>query len=866
MDIKKSNHKSVSKNIRFLSILLVLFILIPVLIRNITKDSAFKNLFKNNKTVTVGPTAPSVKTITLEVSEKNYQKLKTKRDNALGINTDVKNTGILVTSSDDLVKAKVKYEDQTHKAEIRLKGDWTEHLMGETWSFRVKMDGESTINGMRKFSLQHPKTRKYADEWLFHSLLKESDILHLRYDFVNVVLSIKGTSGQQTKELGLYAIEEFFDKRLIEHNRRREGIILKIDEDPLWQERRAYLSENINFNDIQFLQLASNENMSILPFGRKKIQEDSTLQKQFLTAKYLLEGFIQNKLSISEVFDVEKLAQFNAVCNILGVNHALIHHNYRFYYNPINSKIEPIGFDASGIEAVKYFYSYLNAKKDETYCAAYHAALERMISNDAYFNNILDYPGLKDIISLMQKAYPEYKFDKKALLNNRAVIRNSLFPVKSLNVFLQKADANTITLSIANFNKFHAEIDGLSNVDKKAFATPFQKTIIPPNTTQSITFKLDKNHHRLFINKKKKKAGFNLQKDLEDVLVRYKTLGTKKSLYQSILEWPTGNTHISETDIFRRRPNAQKYKFLVINDSTKIISCKPGNWKVGSHLYIPAGYTFKIFAGSSIELASPHAKIISFSPVQFIGTADAPIRIFAKATKGKGLLVLNARDTSILKHCHFDELSNCSTQGWAVSGSVNFYDAPVKLSNCSFTNNHSEDALNIINTYFEMDNIIFKNIQSDAFDGDFVNGTIKNSFFENIGNDAIDVSGSDIRVEDTQIINAGDKGLSAGENSRFVANRVIIKNSAIAVASKDQSTLKLSNSFLENNQLGFTAFKKKSEFGPANITADSLKLLNNKETSLIETGSSLLLNGKAVETVDQVVERMYGVEYGKKSN
>jgi len=77
--------------------------------------------------------------------------------------------------------------------------------------------------------------------------------------------------------------------------------------------------------------------------------------------------------------------------------------------------------------------------------------------------------------------------------------------------------------------------------------------------------------------------------------------------------------------------------------------------------------------------------------------------------------------------------------------------------------------------------------------------------------------------------------------------------------------LTLSNCLLENNQLSFTAFQKKSEFGPASIIADSIRMDKNEVGHLIETKSQLRLNGKQVETVNNVIERMYGAEFGKKS-
>ena len=63
-----------------------------------------------------------------------------------------------------------------------------------------------------------------------------------------------------------------------------------------------------------------------------------------------------------------------------------------------------------------------------------------------------------------------------------------------------------------------------------------------------------------------------------------------------------------------------------------------------------------------------------------------------------------------MQHCRFESLANPNTQGWAVSGAVNFYDAPVKMKNCLIKDNRCEDALNIISTTFELDNVIFEPI------------------------------------------------------------------------------------------------------------------------------------------------------------
>jgi len=302
-----------------------------------------------------------------------------------------------------------------------------------------------------------------------------------------------------------------------------------------------------------------------------------------------------------------------------------------------------------------------------------------------------------------------------------------------------------------------------------------------------------------------------------------------------------------------------------INESEKTITCKPGDWEIDRTLIIPKGYEFHIRAGSTINLSESFSKIISFSPIRFIGTPDFPVRIFSEEEKGRGILVMNSTDTSIVKYCEFDKLANPIDINWAVSGAVNFYNAPVDIAHSSFTNNRSEDALNIIKSSFTMSDVVFSNTQSDAFDGDFVNGTIRDALFTDLGNDAIDVSGSKIHLEDIQIKQAGDKGLSAGEKSTMTGKHIKIYDSEIAVASKDDSELTISNLLLDGNKLCFTAFQKKPEFGPAILDITDVEMKDNTLDHLIENYSSLRLDGQQMPTVDRVKDQMYGVIYGKSS-
>ena len=213
------------------------------------------------------------------------------------------------------VKAKINYQNDSMKTKLRLKGDREVHYSHENqWSFRVHLKGKKTLLGMRSFSLHKPAARNYVHEWLFHQALQREGVISLRYKFVNV--SLNG------KDLGLYALEEHFDKLLLENNKRKEGPIVRFKEGA----------------DLEF------QTTAIEPFKKKKwLAKDKLPLTQ--NATHLIDQWRKGKLSTKTVFDIEKLAKFFAITDLLGTHHGAVWKSLRFYYNPINTKLEPIGFD-----------------------------------------------------------------------------------------------------------------------------------------------------------------------------------------------------------------------------------------------------------------------------------------------------------------------------------------------------------------------------------------------------------------------------------------------------------------------------------------------------------------------------------------
>ena len=139
---------------------------------------------------------------------------------------------------------------------------------------------------------------------------------------------------------GVYALEEHFDKRLLEYRNRREGPIVKFDESGIWQARLNQKETGEPFKKYPYL-----ESAEILPFSKKRTRKSPTLLKQFMMAKSHMDRYRNLDEDIEEYLDIDKMARFLALCEVMNATHGLIWHNQRNYLNPVKDCLEPIAFD-----------------------------------------------------------------------------------------------------------------------------------------------------------------------------------------------------------------------------------------------------------------------------------------------------------------------------------------------------------------------------------------------------------------------------------------------------------------------------------------------------------------------------------------
>jgi len=572
----------------------------------------------------------------------------------------------------------------------------------------------------------------------------------------------------------------------------------------------------------------------------------------------LINRFLEKEISLSGVFDISKLATYNALKKVFckGCSDPVF-----FIFNKESMLLEPLYVSSKCLGRVNKVLEkpFID---DSNYTELYIKALDEFSKmnfhdlikseNDSFISNL----------SLINAYYMDSVFDFNVIIANQKVIQKNLNPSTALKSELISIDNENMIISAFNVSNYPIEILGLYHNNNKEIKILNEVIQVSSGQKAIVNIELPRSFENLFVSKKKRITGFVLPKHIHELRIKYKILGLNRT-HESVIV-PYQQDVIEEEDLFRSKTAINNHKHLIIDEERREIIFSKDSITISSPLVIPNNYTFKLKPGTSIDIING-GKIISNAPLNFIGSDKNPISIYSSDKKGEGVLILSEGKKSILKHVNFNQLKNPKHGNWSITGAVTFYESPVDLEYVTVKNNRCEDALNIVRTNFIMKHVTISNTQSDAFDGDFVTGTISNCLFDNLGNDAIDVSGSDLIIKNVIISNARDKGLSAGENSKMTIDKVEISNSEIAIAGKDLSIINAKNVKILNTKLGFTAFQKKPEFGPSKITVKGITMTDIETKYLIESSSSLFVDDKKIKTTQNVKDRMYGVEFGVSS-
>lgn len=799
----------------------------------ILKTSLKNNFFSNTNNLPV---------MKIDIKFKHWNKINAKRNEAL-------EKGILVSSTNDYIPAKIQVGSKKIKVKMRLKGDWTDHLLGEKWSFRIKTKDDSSLFGLRKFSIQNPKARGYHGQILINKIYEEYGLITPKYFFVKVIVN--------GKDIGIMAVEEHFSKELLERNKKKDGVIVKFDESIFW--------DSLVLNNLSTVTFDNYKNTLIDAFGKTKINRSAQGQKSYETAVGLMRAFTEKKLKPSSVFEIESLGRFLAITDFFGARHGTRWHNQRFYLNPLIMKFEPIPFDAN---MQRRGFDYKNMPiiqdmlSDEKVREIYIRTLEEL-------NKRLKDGSLIKMLRKIEKVHLNTLHKEFYLLDsfpfNTLEIKKeeglcSKFEQSNLPIYLHSnliKDDKKDYLELSNAFCKDVLITSIQWINKdgkiKEFDSllPISYPIVLPATSMLSLPKVVSVEHKYKENLK----GYQLEIKAKIKGKNEERVHFAQKYYSSLQKHPFPSNTLNTL--------LNKHSFIKINtECEKCLFIEKGRWKVKGNIIVPKDYSLRVNENTNLQFEDNGTLIVK-GTTYFEGSSNKPIILEGIENKSwAGVAIFNAKKRSFWSNVIVRNTKGINFDNWKLTGGVTFYKSDINLKESSFIGNLGEDALNIIHSSFKLTDVNISNTASDGFDGDFVNGEISGGIFSDIGlkggGDGIDFSGSKISVKNTLFKSIDDKAISIGEKSEFYGTNITIENIGVGLASKDKSTATIENSTITKaKNFALMAYTKKKEYGSSNLIAKNVLIKETKSATRAQTGSHLSLNGKVIKEEDIDIKNLY---------
>jgi len=353
--------------------------------------------------------------------------------------------GVLQEGKDRWFPVALVWQGDSLSGKIRLKGGLSDHFKTDKWSYRIKLDNEQRIMDCATFSIQHPNTRNFNYEWLFHQALKQEGIPAIHYDFIAIELN--------GKQLGLHAFEEHFSKNWSQKHRQVEGPVMKYDD----ENRIKAISETPNSaNDPSLHPLASWFAAPVDAFQLKKVLRDSAQAAMFQANVDLLEQFRRGDKPASHVFDINSFARLFALADVLGSQHAQDWRNLRFVRQTGKDRLVPIGFDGNTGEPTLHIRALREQRPIDMHVNANDNFYEKLFNDStfyrAYINQLHAFAdpewvdellvrnesGIRRTEDLINQEFPRYGFDPMVLTHcaDQARVRLEMDP--ALDVYLEE--------------------------------------------------------------------------------------------------------------------------------------------------------------------------------------------------------------------------------------------------------------------------------------------------------------------------------------------------------------------------------------------------------------------------------------------
>lgn len=339
----------------------------------------------------------------------------------------------------------------TFDAEVRVHGDWLDHLDLNNLisSMDVKLLN-GNIFGITKFKLFLPTTREYDNEIFITTLLSELDFIAPRSAYVNVNVN--------NYYEGLFIFQEKASKELIENNFFREGPIIEINE-KYWWETESGDPTSEGDKEVMIFGRVQNEY-----WAKRSIQNQYITQKAIeLFNKGMFNSYDFDRQLNYELMNSNPMILFEFDVAILATRsvHAMTNHNRILYYDNISENFIPIYYDGFSTflqqnNSVPLAFNY--KIKPELIEAANNLLLKNKI-NSLDFQEKLKSRNLYMDLNLIENNLEKFYLNLDTILNFSPEKILNINYLKNLELIAIQKEANFYFFNPINEKYFECKIE-----------------------------------------------------------------------------------------------------------------------------------------------------------------------------------------------------------------------------------------------------------------------------------------------------------------------------------------------------------------------------------------------------------------------
>ena len=775
-----------------------------------------------------------------------------------------------VATRKSYVPARLSARGQSVDAEIRLDGEYPDSAEQQKWPLRIKLGGDDHLLGLRRMSVQAPAIRAFQLEPLVLRHLRREGVMAPSYRFVRMVVN--------GDDAGLMALEERFSRELLESQRRREGVVVRLEE----KKGNGRASDALELFDGLFT-------ADVDAFRDGRVAKLPILTRQLETARGLLRAFLQGELPARDVFDLELMARYLAVAEIWRATPLLHWRGRALYFNPVTQLLEPAGHAADlrarpaepGLVTRSEAWS-LVLLEDADLRARFVEELRRIAAEVAE-GGARGWLAEEEArhLPILRAEYPDRAPFDPAAIEKRAASLATLTeagwasagppaagsdspyprPVRAHH----KVDERGEYLEIVNQQRRPLQLTALHlTAADSELQMPVEVTAPAPLplTLAPLDSRGTPSRVRLYVaTPPKAPAGYRLGGSVvlgpADDTASFEALPSSRALEAN----PLPRATLAEA--------RESHPFLTWDADEQMMRSEPGVHRIAGSLVLPAGVGLDLPPGTTLRFGTD-AMLMSTGPLIFRGTATRPV-VLEGSTAGvdapswQGIVVLESERPHSLENVRIRNTTGIEQGSWELGAGVTVRDSEIAMTSVDLVGNRSEDALNLIRTRFRMFDVSIRDTPSDALDADFSDGEVRGGSYRDIGGDGIDVSGAEVVVDDVELQEVRDKAVSVGERSQLLARNLRVSDVGTGLASKDGSVATIEDSVLSDiRHTALMAYIKKAEYGPAELVARNVRMDGVQRPAVAQLGSSVSIDGVAQAEQEVDVETIYESGYMRK--